>query len=1172
MNYDQSILPTIDLNRISKITLLQIDHVTCIECCKYYIVPTTAICGHTLCHTCWHGRQTCPVLSCGSKIDRKTLRLNLVLQNLTEHIHHLANAVQDLFKFKLDDYLHSGGELLNVNDPKKNVQDWLASSQNHFSAPVSSQNSLQEVNAAQKVIVTDIQVHTNSKKNPSPTNVIFVPVEQKDWDKIEELPDSEDILNKDKENIIGPMDIETYNFMPNDDNIAYSTDNPRRSSRKKDKECNSVKSSKLAKPNKNNKNWKNVRKMKKEFSKLNTLNKNKLNVSIEMCKKVKSNNLMNKITPQSNKKNVCNSNDDSGNDTIENDKKFEKSNSLMQTDDKIEININPTTELVKSLEKNTTDHENDKSRNKKNYAELLTRSVTEKETCKKPNVCFFKKNILIGTDIKNTIPVNVSENEKLETYDTEDIEITIKIGSTLTNICIKKKENDVQLKINSDREIQTSVDKQSNKISVSTSPIKGIYEKKSTQNDKCAQVISLNPNSKDGNIPVSQKLSQKSKKNTASADTASANIEITESIERELSTVMENVQETSENRSSIVSKANTLVKDHNTKDVVPNDDELNDLDMFDSESVKEGNVQSLKALGHVPSTILTSNFNKLRTQKNTTKRDRDAGDIDEPCSKKTKTKNSQLTQQKQATQKSHNDSELGNYDEIMSQVFANIDADMKNLHKSKDNANVSSAQQNISQTSINRRILQSQNKNVDKGQVTEKYSESIFTLMEKDIDDIDLKQPTQSKDETIIDKNKSNDDPKKLLEDHDMEIIELSTPQHKDDGSDESVVDETPQKNNSYTKKHADLIVNKDKALKLNQYGKSGASKNDKKLDESQGIVDITSFSGTVGDSTKNSRNITVVEQPKGGINFTPISINKFVDQIKHKSTPVSRKSLNFSESVDIDIDKTMCPSNFVAAKNTQEKEIMSKAFEQDDVMSQNIMANNRKNQKYYIAGSCLSLSEKTKVKQLCAQRNWVFMEKYTKELTHLIVSVDEEKKAQRSAKFMCALAASKWIVAYDWVEKCLQTNQIVDEEPYEALDITGEPGPKRSRLTKQKLFNGIKFFCMPPFGVLDVDTLKEILESAGGTVVNQAKAVEVTSSPALLLAEPESTQEDRFIYLAMELCIVPVNYEWVLNCLGSYTLCSIHELLLCPSSLLPPATSKWPTALITRENDSLIE
>jgi hypothetical protein len=38
------------------------------------------------------------------------------------------------------------------------------------------------------------------------------------------------------------------------------------------------------------------------------------------------------------------------------------------------------------------------------------------------------------------------------------------------------------------------------------------------------------------------------------------------------------------------------------------------------------------------------------------------------------------------------------------------------------------------------------------------------------------------------------------------------------------------------------------------------------------------------------------------------------------------------------------------------------------------------------------------------------------------------------------------------------------------------------------------------------------MLESAGGEVVNEAKAVRATSAaPALLLAEPEHTQEDRF-------------------------------------------------------------
>ncbi|KAA5635309.1 hypothetical protein F3G58_34490 [Pseudomonas aeruginosa] len=33
-----------------------------------------------------------------------------------------------------------------------------------------------------------------------------------------------------------------------------------------------------------------------------------------------------------------------------------------------------------------------------------------------------------------------------------------------------------------------------------------------------------------------------------------------------------------------------------------------------------------------------------------------------------------------------------------------------------------------------------------------------------------------------------------------------------------------------------------------------------------------------------------------------------------------------------------------------------------------------------------------------------------------------------RSVKYMCALAAGKWIVSFEWVEKCLHLKKYVDE------------------------------------------------------------------------------------------------------------------------------------------------
>lgn len=116
----------------------------------------------------------------------------------------------------------------------------------------------------------------------------------------------------------------------------------------------------------------------------------------------------------------------------------------------------------------------------------------------------------------------------------------------------------------------------------------------------------------------------------------------------------------------------------------------------------------------------------------------------------------------------------------------------------------------------------------------------------------------------------------------------------------------------------------------------------------------------------------------------------------------MARKSLNFNnENDDNDPEQTLCPTSEVIAKTTQEREFMSKAFESTPtspavrpLASRNIALN--VNRKYCLAGSCLTSNEIAKVKSLCNERKWTYVDKYTRDITHLIVGVDEENKSQR--------------------------------------------------------------------------------------------------------------------------------------------------------------------------------
>lgn len=113
----------------------------------------------------------------------------------------------------------------------------------------------------------------------------------------------------------------------------------------------------------------------------------------------------------------------------------------------------------------------------------------------------------------------------------------------------------------------------------------------------------------------------------------------------------------------------------------------------------------------------------------------------------------------------------------------------------------------------------------------------------------------------------------------------------------------------------------------------------------------------------------------------------------------MARKSLNFNNENDDDPEQTLCPTSEIA-KTTQEREFMSKAFERtpSTPAARPLKARNvgNSNRMFCLAGSCLTSTELAQVKSLCYEQKWTYVEKYTKNITHLIVGVDEEKKSQR--------------------------------------------------------------------------------------------------------------------------------------------------------------------------------
>lgn len=603
-----------------------------------------------------------------------------------------------------------------TQDKEKNVKKSLYGLENRYSASVTDSEQFTEtaVPSVQQV-TSDVQIHTENMKPKIPQKAIAkLNVQQDDWDKIEVIPETESITK----NPVGPMDIDCITYEKD-----FNVDNPRRSLRNKEVNTNNpavindVSSDKNGKSSKTNsdqikfkggQNWKNVKKMKKEFSKLKKNNKNKLNISIEMVK-------TSKLTA----------------------KKDTPLKSQNHTDEK----------------------------NKEIDEDIQTSAV------KTSKVRFFKRAPFMSTEINEhancTTVVNPNNssirNNNTIKVDSDDIEITIKIGKSLTKFKIQKKEN-----VKTDREVQTSLGNMENEHNMCSS----------VENSQAQQVENINNYNgytvKDPNIAVinnknvlnvnidsvstkcstskaQEEKTDSMKKNTTSADTSTAHFDISESEERGFAELMDVIpvskndrnesQKASEIECTLKSKSKVQLSLQNLAAI------HEDLDIFEGECVKENNkkVQNLESAKSSSSAILMPTAkSKSRSQKVNIKRTRDTDNTQSlSTSKKMKVTQEITTNDKKAQRENilEVDSENINYDAIMSQVFASInnDMDLQRTRSTQLPTQISDTQKSISQTFVQpgkpNKLRDNKDKTITQKTNTkaiEKCSENVFSLMEKE--------------------------------------------------------------------------------------------------------------------------------------------------------------------------------------------------------------------------------------------------------------------------------------------------------------------------------------------------------------------------------------------------------------------------------------------------------
>ncbi|KAJ8952418.1 hypothetical protein NQ318_014510, partial [Aromia moschata] len=177
------------------------------------------------------------------------------------------------------------------------------------------------------------------------------------------------------------------------------------------------------------------------------------------------------------------------------------------------------------------------------------------------------------------------------------------------------------------------------------------------------------------------------------------------------------------------------------------------------------------------------------------------------------------------------------------------------------------------------------------------------------------------------------------------------------------------------------------------------------------------------------------------------------------------------------------------------------------------------------------------------------FSPTFTPDVTHVIVNANDQNCVEdHTMKYVAAVAAGLWVLNFDWVKDCLRQECIVPEEPYEVLDMSGFPGPKTARLTREKdpLFKGYKFYCADPFLSISKAQVEMIIRLLQGKVLPDMNGLlKDDGNIGLIIAEGRDTEDvEQYERWVEQYRTVTVDIEWLCRCIGQYRMVSLRPYI----------------------------
>ncbi|XP_076621251.1 uncharacterized protein LOC143341843 isoform X1 [Colletes latitarsis] len=315
----------------------------------------------------------------------------------------------------------------------------------------------------------------------------------------------------------------------------------------------------------------------------------------------------------------------------------------------------------------------------------------------------------------------------------------------------------------------------------------------------------------------------------------------------------------------------------------------------------------------------------------------------------------------------------------------------------------------------------------------------------------------------------------------------------------------------------------------------------------------------TPDDKTKASVQPTSATT-KGSWSISPISridVKQFartpstvVGTNSRRSTPLCKRRIHpLCESTPI--AQTSRKNNFEAGTKRTEDKGFKPATRTDDKRTTNVSGNTVQSfarQRLRFVCSGLGQAQIEHVKRLASIVNARYVTQFDPDVTHVIVKADKKNNgASKTLKYLQGIAHRKWTVVDQWVTDCLKEKELINEEPYEAVDSrTLEAGPRKSRLRQNNnLFEDFVFLFIGPYVGVTVEQYQKLLRAIGATVVETVEALAVEKRRLKVIVVQANFYNYEIIAgWYKKARAVPVAHDWVVECISQYKLISLYPYL----------------------------